>query len=284
MQDIASQFSDWIGTSITVEDEIALGQAQKLAATLDQDPSIFARDKALPQHWYSLFFNLNAPQAQLGPDGHPRKGDFLPPIPLPRRMFVGRSVRFERSLIIGDDASKRSEIFHIEEKAGRNGPLVFLTVRHTISQNGETCLIEDQRVVYREEPSAQKTSAAARDEMAETGEWSDKVRFDPTLVFRYSALTWNGHRIHYDADYARSEEGYPSCVMNGALTVLLTVEAALRAHSGTLKKLEARLQRPMFVGETATFSGRQTSDNQVSCWCGNESGYLAASVELEFAS
>lgn len=281
-RDIAAEFAGWIGKSITVEDEVTLPAVRRMAAMLDLDPMEFQQGSELPPHWYSMFFTANARRSQIGHDGHPKKGDFLPPIPLPRRMFVGRKVSFPGMLRVGDQARKRSEIAAIEQKQGRSGTLVFLKVRHTIEVAGQPVVIEQQEVVYRDAPGGE-TKAAAPTPVPADGAWAAAYEMDPVLVFRYSALTWNGHRIHYDADYARREEGYPGCVMNGALTVHLVVDEALRRGGGRkLKGLSARLVKPLFVGGTLAVGGRALQGGTVEAWAGDEQGALAASCTLEF--
>lgn len=282
VRDIAAEFAGWIGKAMSVEDEVTLPAVRRMAAMLDQDPMEFRHDSVIPPHWYSMFFTPNARRSQIGHDGHPKKGDFLPPIPLPRRMFVGRKVTFPGALRVGDQATKRSEIVGIEQKHGRSGTLVFLKVRHTIEVAGKPAVIEQQEVVYRDAPTGDAKAASPAPVPAD-GAWSAGYEMDPVLVFRYSALTWNGHRIHYDADYARREEGYPACVMNGALTVHLVIDEALKRGGGRrLKGLSARLVKPLFVGGQLAVGGRALQGNSLEAWAGDEQGALAASVTLDF--
>lgn len=281
-RDIAGEFAGWIGRSMSVDDEVTLPAVRRMAAMLDLDPMAFDHGSVIPPHWYSMFFTANARRSQIGHDGHPKKGDFLPPIPLPRRMFVGRSVSFPGVLRVGDRASKRSEIAAVTQKEGRSGTLVFLKVRHTIEVAGEPVVIEDQEVVYRDAPSGEAKATPPTPVPAD-GAWAAQYEMDPVLVFRYSALTWNGHRIHYDADYARRAEGYPGCVMNGALTVHLVIEEALRRADGRkLKGLTAKLVKPLFVGGTLVVGGRAPQGGSVEAWAGDEQGALAASCTLQF--
>lgn len=282
VRDIAAGFAGWIGRSMSVEDEVTLPAVRRMAAMLDLDPMDFEHGSAIPPHWYSMFFTPNARRSQIGHDGHPRKGEFLPAIPLPRRMFVGRTVAFPGVLRVGDRAQKRSEIVGIEQKQGRSGTLVFLKVRHTIEVEGRAAVIEQQEVVYRDAPSGEAKAAASAPVPAD-GAWQAEYEMDPVLVFRYSALTWNGHRIHYDADYARREEGYPGCVMNGALTVHLVIEEALKRAGGLrLKALTAKLVKPLFVGGTLAVGGRSLQGSRMEAWAGDEQGAMAASCTLDF--
>jgi 3-methylfumaryl-CoA hydratase len=282
VRDIAAEFAGWIGRSMSVDDEVTLPAVRRMAAMLDLDPMEFDHGSAIPPHWYSMFFTPNARRSQIGHDGHPRKGEFLPAIPLPRRMFVGRTVSFPGVLRVGDGAQKRSEIVGIEQKQGRSGTLVFLKVRHTIEVAGQPAVVEQQEVVYRDEPAGEAKAGTPAPVPAD-GAWHAEYEMDPVLVFRYSALTWNGHRIHYDADYARREEGYPGCVMNGALTLHLVVEEALKRAAGRrLKGLTAKLVKPLFVGGMLTVGGRALQGSSVEAWAGDEQGALAASCTLQF--
>ncbi|MFC4273942.1 MaoC family dehydratase N-terminal domain-containing protein [Achromobacter aloeverae] len=257
----AHDYAEWLGRTETRDDEIGLTLARRAAVLSDLDPMAYRRGSAIPPHWYSMFFTPNVPAARIGHDGHPAKGDFLPPIALPRRMFVGREVSFLHPLRIGAEAVKTSRITAITPKTGRSGSLVFVQVTHTISVDGQDAVIEKQNVVYREAPSsstAGASSAAAADPSLPPAAWREQRLIDPVLLFRYSALTWNSHRIHYDADYARDQEGYRGCVMNGALTLHLLIDAALRRVNGrSLRRLEARLSSPLFLGDTMTLEGTE---------------------------
>lgn len=283
--DIAQSLQGWIGRSLLVEDEVSLPAVQRIAATFDVDPKDFRMGSVLPPHWYSMFCTLNARQSQIGHDGHPRKGEFLPPIPLPRRMFVGRRVTFPGVLRVGDKAVKRSEVTSITQKSGRSGRLVFLGMRHTIEVDGEAVVVDDLDAVYRDAPTTGAAPPVSEAQMpALEPDWSESRVMDPVLLFRYSALSWNAHRIHYDVDYARNVEGYPACVMNGALTLHLMVEAALRhAPTRVLASLKTRMVRPLFVGGTIVLCGSALEGDRLAAWAQNDSGTLAATVDLEFA-
>jgi 3-methylfumaryl-CoA hydratase len=282
--DIAQSLQGWIGRSLIAEDEVSLPAVQRIAATFDIDPKDFQKGSALPPHWYSVFCTLNARQSQIGHDGHPRKGDFLPPIPLPRRMFVGRSVTFPGVLRVGDMLIKRSEVTSITQKSGRSGRLVFLGMRHTFEVDGQAVVIDEVDAVYRDAPTtpvAPPISQAHKPTLEPA--WSQSRVMDPVLLFRYSALTWNAHRIHYDAQYARDVEGYPACVMNGALTLHLMVEEALR-HTPTrvLASLKTRMVSPLFVGGTIVLCGSALQGDRLAAWAQDDSGTLAATADLEF--
>jgi 3-methylfumaryl-CoA hydratase len=271
----------WIGRTERATDQMTRPAALRTAALLDLPDAGLVERAAVPQGWYALLFGALAPQSQLGPDGHPRKGDFLPPVSLPRRMFAGRRVAFHAPLHIGDEVERVSEIAKIEPKQGRSGRMVFVTVIHRIRARGAELLTEEQDIVYRE--AAQPGAPAAAPQAPPTGAaWSRNVTPDPVMVFRYSALTYNGHRIHYDADYTRSVEGYPDRVVNGGLTTLLLLELARAKLDRPFATLATRNLRPLFVDRPITLSGRPT-ERGAELWVTDTDGALALSANVELA-
>jgi 3-methylfumaryl-CoA hydratase len=279
-----AELQSWVGRKRVVEDEIGLSAVRRIAGMLDLEPDAFKPGDVLPPHWFTMFFADVARQSQIGPDGHPVKGLFLPPIPLPRRMGAGRRVRIMGRLRVAEPARRIAEVAAITPKAGRTGKMIVLTMRHSFEARGETIAVDEFDAVYREavQPGEANAStppvAAPRD-----ASWSDNVLLSEALVFRYGAVTWNAHRIHYDADYARQEEGYPHTVQNGGLSMQLMVDAALKRAPGELTGFTARLARPLWVGETGTFAGHAARDGKMSCWAANKKGELCAQMELEFA-
>lgn len=272
---MSGELAGWIGRSRTGQDEITRPALARIASLLDRDDG-FAPGDPIPPHWYAMFFAEIAKQSTLGPDGHPRRGDFLPPVALPRRMFAGRRVRFHAPLRVGDLAGKRSEITAITPKTGRSGAMVFVTIRHQISARGTLCVTEEQDVVYREAavpgaPPPAPTPAPGPD-------WRAEVRPTPMLLFRYSALTWNTHRIHYDADYTRGEEGYPALVVNGGLSLLLLLEAAIAQSGRALAGLAVRNLHPLFADAPLTLAG-----DGARAWVAGPGGELAVMAELDWA-
>jgi 3-methylfumaryl-CoA hydratase len=225
-----ASYSDWIGRTEEAEEFIALAPVQAALALLDDTTREFTEGSALPQLWHWFFFLPRVPQSQLGPDGHPHRGGFMPPIELPRRMFAGARVRFLWPLVIGERARRRSVIRAVSEKAGRTGKLAFVTVCHQIEQDDRICIEEEQDIVYRE--AGARVAAPEVKELAPVpaGSWSRVITPDPTLLFRFSALTFNAHRFHYDRDYATVEEGYPGLVVHGQLTAVFLMEL-VRSHS-----------------------------------------------------
>lgn len=263
------EFAGWIGRSREAADEITRPALARIAAMLG-DPRPFAPGEPVPAHWYAMFFPELAATAALGPDGHPAKGEFLPPVPLPRRMFAGRRVALLGGLRVGDAAVKRSTITAITPKRGRSGAMVFVTLRHEFLVRGEVAVTEEQDVVYRE---ASGGGGGGEAEMAPAGEWREEFTPDPVLLFRYSAVTFNGHRIHYDADYVRDVEGYPGLVVNGGLTLLMLLEAAGRALGAVPARYAARNLRPLFAGSPVTLAG-----DAAGAWAADAAGRLAVRV------
>jgi len=230
---MTAAFSEWVGRTQASEELIALAPVQAAAAMLDDTRAEYANGSPLPPLWHWFFFLPRVAQSQLGPDGHPQRGGFMPPIDLPRRMFAGARTRFIRPLLIGEPARRESVIRQVSEKAGRTGRLAFVTVGHQIAQSGEVCIEEEQDIVYREAGGRVAVPELREAAPPPEGSWSRMITPDPTSLFRFSALTFNAHRIHYDRDYATTEEGYPALVVHGPLVAILLVEL-VRAHTPRL--------------------------------------------------
>lgn len=275
-----TDLSAWIGRSRSAEDEITRPALRRIAAMLDRADD-FAPGTPIPPHWYAMFFPDIAPQSGLGLDGHPRKGDFLPPVDLPRRMFAGRRVTFPGRLRVGDLATKHTEITAITPKTGRSGRMIFVTLRHTIMAGGVPAVVEEQDVVYREPASPGAPPPAGTRAPADAA-WRETVLPDTVLLFRYSAVTFNGHRIHYDADYTRGVEGYPGLVVNGGLTLLLLLEAARRASGADPVSVSVRNLRPLHAGHAVTLAGTARAAD-ARAWAADGDGNLAVAAELAYA-
>jgi 3-methylfumaryl-CoA hydratase len=275
-------WSAWVGRTETATEEISVWRVAALAATLDCDePPVSGA--TLPPGWHWLFFNPVMQRRELGPDGHPQRGGFLPPITLPRRMWAGGRLIYHAPLTVGAEASRKSEILKIESKSGKSGTLTFVTVRHTLSIGGVPCIEEEQDIVYRSLSSS--GTAPPKMSAPERATWSEEVRPDTTLLFRYSALTFNGHRIHYDQDYALQEEGYPNLVVHGPLTATLLQGLAARAQPARrLVRFSFRGMAPLFVDrsfriEAAIVDGKP---NELTLWARGEGGDLAMQATAEF--
>ena len=235
----------WIGRTQTHADLINASTAERMAATLDA-PRHFVDGDALPPGWHWLYFLPTTPQHLIDTDGHATRGEFLPPITLPRRMWAGGRLSFYRPLRIGETAERESRIMEVEQKDGRTGTLIFVTVRHEIRDGEGLLLVEDQDLVYREAPAPGTIAHAVNTQPVQQAEWSHTYTPDPVWLFRYSALTFNGHRIHYDRGYC-AEEGYPGLVVHGPLLATLLLEL-LREHlpQRTLASFHFRARQPLF--------------------------------------
>ena len=240
----------------------------------------------MPPHWFGLFFGETVRQRDIGPDGHPNKGIVLPPIPMPRRMGAGRRVKIMGRLRAGEPALKKAEVADIVPKTGRSGDIFVLTMRHTIEQHGKTLAVDEFDAIYRPAvpPGAEDDGDRADARRAPTMPGATRTTLSNALNFRYSALTWNAHRIHYDGDYTRSEEGYPALVSNGGLCMHLMVDAALRHATGTLTGYTARLVHPLWVGDVIEVRGEEQKDGQLKIWAADKNGVLCGEMELEFAA
>jgi 3-methylfumaryl-CoA hydratase len=241
-------FRQWVGRTETRQDVVTAAPLIALSALLDRDdPGPRAGDPAPPlAHW--LYFLPAYRQSQAGIDGHAARGEFLPPVPLPRRMWAGSRLEFLRPLKVGEEITRVSRIKDVASKDGRSGPLVFVTVRHEVSDRGGVVLTDEHDIVYRGE-----TALAAAAVPAPGGErWQREIHPDPLLLFRYSAVTFNGHRIHYDHPYVTQVEGYPGLVVHGPLIATLLVDLLRRnLPHAVLKTYSFRALRPLY--DTANF-------------------------------
>ena len=246
----------WVGRTRRVADEMAAPLVRRMAALTDRGEVPLDRGAPVPNHWLCMLFDDAAPQAALGPDGHPAKGDFLPPVPLPRRMLGGRRLTYHSAPRVGDALERETEIASITPKKGRSGELVFVTLRHRIIRAGELLAVEEQDIAYLEAKREGDAPAAQAAPGKPEAAWRESFLPDPVMLFRYSALAFNGHRIHYDADYARGAEGYPALVVNGGVTTLFLLEAALRRQPGAqVLSTDARTLKPLFCGQPAALCG-----------------------------
>lgn len=230
---------------MTTSDVITAAPVRGLAATLDRDvPS--SPGSELPPLWHWLFFLPHTPQSELGPDGHARRGDFLPPVPFPRRMWAGGRVHWHAPLRVGDWVHRTSRVQKIQHKQGRSGELLFVLVTHDIANSQGLCVSEEHDIVYRPLQTSAPSSAPARTKHIEPHAWERTLVPDETLLFRYSALTFNGHRIHYDRRYCTEVEAYPGLVVHGPLLATLLLDLLQRHSTQALASLDYKAVNPCF--------------------------------------
>ena len=269
----------WLDKSETRHDHLHPAMAAALAATLD-GPRHPVAGEGLPPLWHWIYFWNVCRQSETGPDGHAQRGGFLPPVPLPRRMWAGGRLRFAAALPIGVMATRHSRIASVDAKLGRTGALAFVTVHHTISHAGQTCMTEEHDIVYRELP--QPGAAPVPLQAAPTDAlWSRRIVPDPVLLFRYSALTFNGHRIHYDRSYVSGVEGYPGLIVHGPLIATLLADLLARQMpQAVLRAFDFRAVGSLFDTEAFTLCGKPSADGRrVALWAQNERGELAMQAE-----
>jgi 3-methylfumaryl-CoA hydratase len=274
---------EWRGRTESRSDEVTSAPIAALSATLDRDDPLPRAGDPLPPLWHWLYFVPIPRQSELGPDGHARRGGFLPPVPLPRRMFAGDRVQFHRPLRVGEKISRLSRIIDVTHKQGRSGPLVFVVVRHEISDRQGVAVVEEHDIVYRENPKSTDPPPAPQTPPSGAA-WTRQIHPDPTLLFRYSALTFNGHRIHYDRRYATEVEGYPGLVVHGPLIATLLLDLLRRnLADAAVASLSFRAIRPLFDIAPFSVCGKAAPDGRtVQLWAMDSEGRLAmeASVGL----
>lgn len=274
-------WTDWVGRQEAADDILDLNRARALQATLDDAEAPLQSGAPLPPLWHWAYFWSAAPTASLGPDGHAARGEFLPPIELPRRMWAGSRVNLPRLPALGSPVTRRSTIKSVSEKSGRSGPLAFVTVEHVVSDGDGPCIVEEHDIVYR--GTAEKGALLPPGEAApDHAEWCQRVEPDPVLLFRYSALTFNGHRIHYDQPYTTGEEGYPGLIVHGPLLATLMVGLVRRALPvARVTRFQFRALRPIFDLRPFTVCGAP-EEARADLWVTDPDGFLAMQGEVNW--
>ena len=278
---------DWIGRSETVEDTATATPYAALSATLDRpDTTRPALGTPLPPLWHWLYFLPLAAQSDIGPDGHAKRGGFMPPVPLPRRMWAGSDFEFHAPLRVGDALRRTSTIVDVKEKSGRSGSLIFVKVRHEIRCNGaeKVALTEHHNIVYRaaaEPGDVPPPPQAAPNESA----WQRCIVPDDVLLFRYSALTFNGHRIHYDRQYVTEVEGYPGLIVHGPLIATLLMDLLRRQQpEARVLRFEFKAVRPTFDTHAFSVHGQPSPDGKtVHLWGRDHEGWLTMDATATLA-
>jgi 3-methylfumaryl-CoA hydratase len=275
LSDDFDRLRQWIGRTETCNDVASAWPVAALAATLDRRDAEPAAGDPIPPGWHWLYFLEAKPASELGSDGHPKRGGFLPPVRLPRRMWAGGRIEFRRRLCVGETLRRDSQIVAVEAKQGKSGNLVFVTVRHTVIASGETAAIEEHDIVYRDAARPGDPPPQGRPAPADP-EWRREIHADSVMLFRFSALIFNAHRIHYDLDYVRNEEHYPALVVHGPLQTILMLDLARRQEQRAVRKLDYRALHPVFHTERLTVNGRMAKDgSQAELWTANAAGHYA---------
>jgi 3-methylfumaryl-CoA hydratase len=280
------QLQQWNGRTETLHDLITPAPLRAMAATLDRDDPEPVTGTALPFLWHWLFFLPHHRQSQVGPDGHAKRGGFLPPVPLPRRMWAGGRLSWlaDNPLRVGDDVQKLSTIQSVTHKSGRTGDLLFVLVQHQVSNARGVALNEEHDIVYR--AAAQPGDPVPAPTAAETGAaWQREITPDDVFLFRYSALTFNGHRIHYDRRYVTEVEGYPGLIVHGPLIATLLMDL-LRRHApdAFVTRFEFKAVRPTFDLHPFKVNGQPSADGKtVRLWAQDHEGWLTMQATATLA-
>lgn len=266
----------WIGHTRSDEDLIAARHARLMAATVDHPGPGRLRDgEPLPPLWHWLYFLEGLPSGELGRDGHPARGGFLPPVPLANRMWAGGRLSFLRPLPIGARIRKTSRVLAVDHKKGRAGDLVFVTVLHELAAlSGELLVREEHDIVYKDASPPPAGGGEDRSEPLAAGACSRPFAPDSTTLFRYSALTFNGHRIHYDRRYVTEVEGYPGLVVHGPLIATLLMDLLRRqAPEADVASFRFKAVRPTFDGRPLRVNGARDG-HTVRLWAQDHEGWL----------
>jgi 3-methylfumaryl-CoA hydratase len=272
----------WIDRSETIEDVATLVPLRALTATLDRDDPPGQGD-AIPPCWHWLYFLPVHRESEIGPDGHAKRGGFLPPVPLPRRMWAGSRIEFPAPLRAGQALSRTSRITDVSLKEGRTGPLVFVKVRHEIRGDGQVAVVDQHDIVYRDMPQPGEPAPAGVPTPTDA-QWTRRIEPDDVLLFRYSALTFNGHRIHYDRRYVTTVEGYPGLIVHGPLIATLLLDLLRRElPKAQVTKYSFRAVKPLFDIASFDVCGRREDQHTVKLWARTPEGHLAMEATATLA-
>jgi 3-methylfumaryl-CoA hydratase len=275
----AEDFTPWIGRSFQQQDVVDAARLRGLYALFDRPPPSLDPGEPIPSEWHWIFFWTTMRQSELDQDGHPKRGNFLPPIPLPRRLFASAEAQFHEAICVGDTITLDATIADIRHTTGRTGKLAFVSVDRVIRRGTVALVTERQSIVYRE-PPIPGAPAVPAERPADAPEWQIEFYPDPVMLFRFSALTFNAHRIHFDRSYATAVEGYPGLVVHGPLIALAMLAACRdvrpRVH---LTDFKFRVQRPAFDGAPITLAGRYRDNGSASLWAVNQDGELLMTGE-----
>ena len=271
----------WIGKQETLQDQVTRFPIAALSATLDRDDPVPVGGDPLPPLWHWLYFLPTARQSVLGPDGHPARGGFLPPVPLPRRMWAGGRFTFHQPLRVDEAITRVSTVQDVTVKQGRNGALCFVLVKHEVSGANGLALVEEHDIVYRDMPAAGEAPAAPKPVRTD-GAWAREIVPSDPLLFRYSALTFNSHRIHYDRRYVTEVEGYPGLIVHGPLIATLLIDLVRRHSDRMVASFRFRAVSPLFDIAPFSVHGVPVGNAGVALWARNATGHLAMEAEASF--
>ncbi|MCM2253409.1 MAG: MaoC family dehydratase N-terminal domain-containing protein [Ramlibacter sp.] len=281
-----AHLQDWVGKSETLADEVTAVAVRAMSATLDLPAPDASPGFVLPPLWHWLYFLPLHRHSELGGDGHARLGGFLPPVPLPRRMWAGGRLRWEKGnpLKVGDAVRRISRIESVTHKAGRTGDLIFVLVKHEIHNAAGLAISEEHDIVYRA-PARPDDPQPAPVAAGQAAAWQREIVPDEVMLFRYSALTFNGHRIHYDRRYVTAVEGYPGLVVHGPLIATLLVDLVRRHAPGAfVQRFDFKAVRPTFDLNPFRVNAQPSPDGKaVRFWAQDHEGWLTMQASAELA-
>ena len=274
---------EWKGKSENLSDSMAPEQLQRFEEMLNHNPSDIGHGSELTTcaHW--AFFHSPLPNAELGVNGNPRNDSLIPPSDLPRRMWAGGKLVFRKPVVTGSPAEKKSTLIDVSEKNGSSGKLSFVTLKHQVSQKGALAIDEDQVYVFREEN--EKGAHPIRTEPMDLDpDWKKLTRPDAVQLFRFSAVTWNSHRIHFDQEYAREVEGYPNPLIHAPYLLLLMLDSFRSRHDGkVVTSIEYRSTGPVYLGEQISIGGKSIDNFTEALRVTGPEGKLAMTAEVNWS-
>ncbi|PWG65819.1 FAS1-like dehydratase domain-containing protein [Spiribacter halobius] len=280
-----AHLEQWIGRTESATEQLERWPVTALLAALDRPPEDWpATGDPIPPTAHWTYFVPRVRQSRIGADGHPERGDFLPPIPLPRRMWAGSRIRYLAPLTLGEDVTRTATVKSVTTKEGRSGLLAFVTVEYSYAGAAGPALVEEQDLVYRENPPADAPPPQPRPAPADAA-WSREIHPDEPLLFRYSAVTFNAHRIHYDQPYTTEVEGYPGLIVHGQLIATFLLDAWRREHpERQLESFSFRAMSPLYCGAPFHAEGRPgEAEGESALWARTAEGGLAMQADVTWS-
>ncbi len=274
------QFPGWHPKVECCAEVITPAQVNRLAAVLDEPAPDYREGDRLPPLWHWIFTIKPVPHSGLGKDGHPERGDFLPPVTLPRRLFAGMKTEFLQPLIIGHETERESEVIDITEKSGTSGDLLFVRIRNSFRQQGNLCVVEEQNIVYRDKGAPIVLPEVTPFPEPAADSWTKELIVNTEMLFRFSAVTFNSHKIHYDKAYAAAEEGYPALVVHAPLVAMLLLQLLKENTSKTVRQFEYRALAPLFNGQPIRLTAVVEEGDSINMQVFRVDGIVAAQAKV----
>ena len=277
-----NELKTWIGNEEITYDEVSINLERRFRATLDEDPGMPQKGERASSGIHWALAPSVVKSSLLGKDSHPKKGEFLPPIPLPRRMWAGCQTKFLKPLLIGDEIKKKSTVFDINLKNGKSGLLCFVRAKYEFYVNNKLAIEEFHDIVYRDHIKEEKKLENINSLPFPDAVYEEKIHTHPTMLFRYSAITFNGHRIHYDYPYSTQEEGYKDLVFHGPLQATLMLRAAEKYKKKRLIHFSHRGVAPVYANEDLSIIIKNKPDGNLNCFTSTKGAGMTMKAEAIF--